>query len=156
MQRLNRLPKEMLLVISDSKRALLLRNEGTEIHPSLAVVERIESAGTVVEPDGSDRSGRRFGGSNGVVPFGFQSAMKQSDTQRLQSMEFADQLTDELTKLFRQDRFKNVVLAAPPAFLGALRDAMPPEVARCVAAEIPKHLTEATIEDIQSVLFAPW
>ena len=46
MQRLNRLPKEMLLVISDSQRALLLRNEGTEIHPSLAVVERIEPART--------------------------------------------------------------------------------------------------------------
>lgn len=156
MQRLNRLPKEMLLVISDSQRALLLRNEGTEIHPSLAVVERIEPIPTTNESGDSDRSGRRFGGSNRVAPFAARSAMEQSDTRRLQSLELADQLTNELTKMFRQGRFKNVVLAAPPALLGALRDAMPPEVARCVAAEIPKHLTDATIEDIQSLLLAPW
>ena len=156
MQRLNRLPKEMLLVISDSQRALLLRNEGTEIHPSLVVVERFEPARTTNESGDSDRSGRRSGGSNRIAHFGARSALDQSDTRRLQTLEFADQLTNELTKMLRQGRFKNVVLAAPPAFLGALRDAMPPEVARRVAAEIPKHLTEATIEDIQNALVAPW
>ena len=156
MQRLNRLPKEMLLVISDSQRALLLRNEGTEIHPSLSVVERIEPVRTTNESGDPDRSGRRSGGSNRIAHFGARSALEQSDTRRLQTLEFADQLTNELTKMLRQGRFKNVVLAAPPAFLGALRDAMPPEVARRVAAEIPKHLTEATIEDIQSALVAPW
>ena len=146
----------MLLVISDSQRALLLRNEGTEIHPSLVVVERIAPVRSTNESGDSDTSGRRSGGSNRIAHFGARSALEQSDTRRLQTLEFADQLTNELTKMLRQGRFKNVVLAAPPAFLGALRDAMPPEVARRVAAEIPKHLTEATIEDIQSALVAPW
>lgn len=156
MDRLQRLPKDLLIVITDARRALLLQNTGSEIHPSLEVLDRIEAEVEPGEHEDSDRSGRRYDGGGTVARFRGRSAMEQPDPQKLKAAAFADQLTNHLVRLEREGKVRQILLAAPPAFLGALRDAMPPELTRLVVAQIPKHLTEASIDDIKGALVAPW
>jgi len=156
MAKLDRLPKEMLIVICDSRKALLLRNSGSAIKPSLEVLDRVNLPEDDRATDMSDRPGRRYdGGANGA-PYRSRSAMEEPDLAREAAEAFADQITAHLTQVHRRKPIDEMLIAAPPAFLGVLRDRMPGPLAALVTAEIPKHLTDVRIDEIAGSLVEKW
>lgn len=156
MTKLGRLPKEMLVVICDSRKALLLRNAGSEIKPALEVVEHLENAEDDRGVRMSDRPGRRYDAGGGGAAFHPRSAMEEPDLSREIAASFAEQLVDHLSRRHRENAMEEVLIAAPPAFLGILRDSMPEHLAALVTAEVPKHLTEARVDEIASSLVEKW
>jgi protein required for attachment to host cells len=50
--------------------------------------------------------------------------------------------------------FKKIVLVAPPVVLGELRKDLHKEVADKVTAEVPKTLTNHTVDEMEKVLQA--
>lgn len=53
---------------------------------------------------------------------------------------FAHELAQKLTQYANQHRFRDLVLVAPPHFLGDLRNDLPKSVAAHVTASLPKDL----------------
>ena len=154
MTKLDRLPPEMLILICDSRKALLLRNSGSAIRPKLDVLDHLEDGGEANEM--SDRPGRRYDGGAGSAPFRPKSAMEMPDLARQSAIAFAEKLIDHLERLQKSEPVDEMLIAAPPAFLGILRERMPPGLAQLVTAEVPKHLTEARVDEIADALVERW
>lgn len=154
MSSLNRLPDDCLIVVCDSKKALFLTNTGTPIHPSLRTEDHIEAPASAAED--SDRPGRRFDGGKADAGFHARSAMEVPDLEKEHAAEFATLLADNLADRHRNGDFEALVIAAPPEFLGLLRDALSAEVAGTVTAEIPKRLTDVPVGKIAGKLVEGW
>ena len=155
MAELNRIPEDSLVLVCDRRKALFLRNTGTPIHPKLEIVEHMDAP----KPDPNDEPphpGKRFDGGAPGAGFHSRSAMEAADPEKLQAMEFAEAVIESLTSRQRGDKFKHLIVAAPPDFLGMLRDGMGDAIADLVMAEIPKRLTGLHTEDIAGAIVAEW
>lgn len=154
MTELNRIPEDSLVVVCDSRKALFLTNTGTPIRPSLRTEDHMEAPASAAED--SDRPGRRFDGGRTDAGFHARSAMEAPDLDREHAAEFAALLAGRLAKDHRDGAFRHLVVAAPPEFLGLLRDEMAAEVAGTVLAEIPKRLTDVPVGKIAGKLVDGW
>ena len=155
MAELNRIPDDSLVLVCDSRKALFLRNAGTPIHPKLEIVEHMDAP----KPDPNEEPphpGKRFDGGAPGAGFHSRSAMEVADPEKLQAIEFADAVVESLTSRQRGDKFKHLIIAAPPDFLGMLRDKMDEKITELVLAEIPKRLTGLHTEDIAGAIVAKW
>ena len=95
----------------------------------------------------ANRPGRMSDG-----PSGHRSAFDDTDWHELEKERFAKDLADILYKLAHKGRFERIVLVAPPAVLGDLRDDLHKEVRNKVVGEIPKTLTNHPIDEIEKIV----
>lgn len=72
--------------------------------------------------------------------------------QEKASAAFARRLDAVLERGRIDHRYANLVLIAPPQFLGALHEALGDQVRNCVVAEVPKDLTNANAQEILAQL----
>lgn len=93
---------------------------------------------------GTDRPGRTFA-SVGQVRHAYEprQALKEIATES-----FAKQLAQSLERGLNEHAFREIVLIAPPRFLGKLRESLSDSVAKCVVASIAKDLPLATTEEL--------
>lgn len=95
----------------------------------------------------TDRGGRVKGpGANEP----YDSRHVDFDHQRAE--EFARELVDYLTKARQEHRFDELVLVAPPKFLGVLREKLPKTLRDLVADEIDREYTLLSAQKIQQRL----
>jgi protein required for attachment to host cells len=138
------------VLIADGEKALFLRNEGDAAYPNLQVVRKVEEENPPNREQGTDAPGRYSQG--GMSPHN--SAMEETDWHRLAKDRFADELADRLYRMAHRGDFERIVLVAPPAVLGAMRQKLHKEVAQRVAAEVPKTLTGHPVDQIEKLLLA--
>ncbi|HZM36603.1 MAG TPA: host attachment protein [Burkholderiales bacterium] len=137
--------KTTWIVAADSSRARMLQVTGRE--------QRLEEIEDLLNPEGrlhdrelaSDSLGRwsgpdRPGGNSMLDPV----SPSEHVVQR-----FAKRVGDYLEKARGEHRFDELVLIAPPKFLGALRSELGKETARLVAEEIPKDLSWFEAREIE-------
>ena len=149
---LNRIPKDLLIVVCDSHKALFLANAGGEVQPELRIVDHIEAAHAAHAPD-SDHAGRRYDGGRSGAGFHTRSAMHTADPDEENAADFAREIDRWIATRQGKDGFATVLVTAPPSFLGTFRSAASSEVRTLVKLEYPKHLTELPVEGIQAALF---
>lgn len=130
------------IVAADSSRARFLQ---------VADRERLEEIDALVNPEGRmhDRelttdAHPRFRGASGPA----------SDPQEMPAVEhavelFAKRVGDYLDKARTERRYDQLVLIAPPKFLGTLRKELGKDVARLVADELPKDLSWFSAREIE-------
>ena len=82
--------------------------------------------------------------------------MEAADFEKERAEEFASVLGAQLAEKHRDGAFRHLVIAAPPEFLGLLRDALTAEVAKTVLAEVPKRLTGNPVGEIAGKLVENW
>ena len=99
----------------------------------------------------SDRTGLKPAGGQGVRA----GASQEVDPKEAESRAFARFLADTLQKRLNRQGFTELVLVAPPHFLGLLRNALPETVARCVVASIDKDLTALEVKELSKRIHAP-
>jgi protein required for attachment to host cells len=133
------------IVAADSSRARVLQVTGRE---------RLDEVEDLVNPEGrmKDRelttdAHPRFLGSGGPA----------SDRQEMPAVEhavelFAKRLGDYLDKARTENRYDQLVLIAPPKFLGTLRKELGREVEKLVANELPKDLAWLNAREIEKHL----
>lgn len=92
----------------------------------------------------SDRPGRTFSG-NGQTRHAYEP---QQSPKEHASENFAKQLAHDLEHALNEHAFKELVLIAPPRFLGRLRESLSDTVAKRVVASIDKDLPLATQEEL--------
>lgn len=156
MSPLTRVPKDLVILVCDSRKALILKNDGSEIRPKLEITEHFEPDGAPSGIQDSDRSGRRADGGSANASYQARSAMEAADPGKAQAAAFAAQIVERLVKHHSKVGIGQLVLVAPPTFLGFLRDKMSDELRQLITSEVSKHLTEMPVEDIEKILVSPW
>ena len=136
-----------LVLVSDGRRALLLRNQGTPANPELITEQAIDQVNPDTHEQGTDQPGRKHG-TDGVS----RSAIEQTDWHQQQEERFAADLAELLYKLGHEGNYEELVVVAPPKMLGDLRKKFHPEVAGTIIAEVPKDLTGYSVPEISRLL----
>jgi protein required for attachment to host cells len=127
-------PKQQLLEIED-----LLNLEGRMQNRELI---------TDAEPRFSGHGGV---GKPGASPTGGPASDREAETKVEHSARlFAKALSRYLEKARVQRRFDELVLVAPPRFLGMLRKALDKDVEKLVARELPKDLSWFDARELES------
>lgn len=144
-----RLEHDIWVLVADGEKALFLRNEGDHEYPHLEVFREVHEENPATHDQGTDRPGRLHDGTQA-----HRSAVQETDWHRIEKTRFAKELSERLYKMAHRNDFKKIVLVAPPVVLGELRKDLHKEVADRVTAEVPKTLTNHTVEEMEKVLQA--
>lgn len=146
-----RLERRAWVVVADGEKALFLRNEGDVAKPNLEVFRELAEANPPTREQGAAQPGR-FGGGGTA----HRSALEETDWQRIGKERFARQIAERLYKSAHRGDFEKLVIVAPPLVLGELRKEMHKVVAERLIGEVPKTLTNHTIEGIEKLLSEDW
>jgi protein required for attachment to host cells len=141
------IPTNALVLISDGRRARLLRNQGTPVDPQLTVERTLEHENPPNREQGSDKPGRRSGSAGSS-----QGAIEQTDWHQLEEQRFASELAELLYKLGHAGTYAKLVVVAPPKMLGDLRSKFHPKVTEAIIAEVPRDFTQYSIPEIRDLL----
>ncbi len=136
---MTKLSQDTWVLIADGEKALFLQNHTDGEDPYLQVVRKEEQENPPAREQAANRPGHR-------------SAFDDTDWHELEKERFAKDLSDILYKLAHKGRFDRLVLVAPPAVLGDLRDDLHKEVQSKVIGEIPKTLTNHPIDEIEKIV----
>ena len=144
-----RIPHNAYVFIGDGRKALFLRNEGTEISLRLKVEEVFQHENPPTREQGSDKPGRATSGIDAR-----RSAMEEPDWHDIAEHRFAKDVARALEPILRAKRISGLVVAAPPRTLAALRRSFHRDIERQIIAEIDKDLTGLSIPAIEKHLMA--
>ena len=144
------------IVVADRSEADIYELEQRDIPPQL--VQRLE------DPDArlhdrdlkSDRPGRVFdhaaaaGGRRGAV--GHHATGGERSPRKVEARRFARRIAEALDEARSENRYDRLVVIAPPAFLGLLREEMPAAVQAMLSAEVGKDLVHEPPEVLNGYL----
>ena len=125
--------KTTWIVAADASRARVLQ---------VADRERLDEIENLVNPEGrlQDRELTTDANPRLHGPGGMSAREEPSAVEHAVEL-FAKRVGDYLDKARTEHRFDELVLVAPPKFLGALRKELGKEVGKLVADELPKDLS---------------
>lgn len=153
---LNKVPNDLLILVCDARKALLMTNAGSPARPQLHIEEHIEAPEGAERVAGNDRRGKRYDGGGTGGSFRARSSMETSDTDHERAAEFASEIVEKVTAFRREKPIGQILLVAPPAFLGVLRAKVTDEIESLIVSEIPKHFTDLPVAEIQKSLVETW
>ncbi|WP_323763702.1 host attachment family protein [Marinovum sp.] len=135
------------IVVTDSEKALFLRNLTDHEDPHLEVTDKDEQD----NPSDIEQSANRPGRMNdtGVQQ---RSALDDTDWHELAKERFAADLAEKLYQEAHKGHFERLILVASPQVLGDLRAELHQEVSDKVVAEIPKTLTNHPVHKIEELV----
>lgn len=141
--------KNLLLLVANGSRARLYRVRGGRLeliehlaHPA----SRARGADLV-----SDRPGRAFDDSGGAGPH--RSGMEPpTDPREVEHLAFAREVARRVAIHTRRTRTAEVLLMAPPRFLGRVKAALDPGVLRRVAASVSHDYTAKADAELVAIL----
>jgi len=76
----------------------------------------------------------------------------KSDIKNQQSIQFANDIVRQLKKSQKTHPFSSLILAAPPKFLGTLRQKLDDNLRDCISFELDKELTQLSADEIRNHL----
>lgn len=141
------IPTNALVLVSDGRRARLMRNQGTPRNPQLIVEHSLEQVNPPTREQGTDRPGRKHEAMGHS-----RSAVEQTDWHQQQEQRFAAEIAEMLYKLGHDGDYEELVVVAPPKMLGDLRAKFHPRVSDAVVAEVPRDLTTYSVPEIGKLL----
>ncbi|MHA7866227.1 MAG: host attachment family protein [Salipiger thiooxidans] len=141
------LKQDTWVVVTDSEKALFLRNLTDHENPNLDLFDAEAQENPSDREQGANRPGRMNDGGMGQ-----RSALDDTDWHELQKERFAADLAEKLYAEAHRGAFERLVLVASPKVLGDLRAALHKEVADRIVAEIPKTLTNHPVAEIEALV----
>ena len=135
------------VLVADGEKALFLENQTDGEDPFLEVFREEEQDNPPNREQAANRRGRFNDG-----PSVHRSAVADTDWHQLAKDRFAKEVAEMLYKQAHKGKYDRLVLVAPPHTLGELRKELHQEVSDKVVGEIPKTLTNHTIEDIEKIV----
>ncbi|WP_457093414.1 host attachment protein [Microvirga sp. P5_D2] len=143
MQQKLAIPHDACVLVADGRKALLLRNEGDELHPNLQLEHLLEAPeNPPTRLQGTDKPAR-------AVISGRRSAIEQTDWHEVAEVRFASDTVAALKDVCSHRNVGAVIIVAPPRALANLRSALPAPLHRVVMAEIAKDLTKIPVYEIE-------
>ncbi|WP_099866823.1 host attachment family protein [Pararhizobium haloflavum] len=135
------------VVVADGEKALFLRNEGDAMNPNLEVFREMAQENPATREQGTDKPGRMHDAGPG-----HRSGVADTDWHQIGKERFAKDIAARLYKYAHSGRFDRLVLVAPPTVLGDMRKELHTEVAERIVSEVPKTLTNHSIDKIEDLL----
>ena len=142
-----RLTKGTWVLIADGEKALVLENQTDHEDPYLTVLTKEEQENPPNREQAANRRGR-FNDGTGV----HRSAVEDTDWHQLAKDRFADDLADMLYDKAHRGAFDSLVIVAAHGTLGELRGKIHSEVEKRVIGEVPKTLTNHSLDDIETIV----
>jgi protein required for attachment to host cells len=144
------------IVVADQSEADIYELEERDMPPHF--VQRLEDADAHLHNRDlkSDRPGRVFdhaptiGGRRGAVTR--HSTGGERNPRKVEARRFARRITHALEEARRLNLYDRLVVMAPPAFLGLLRDEMPAALHAVLTAEVGKDLVHEPPEALSAYL----
>lgn len=124
-----RLPHDGMVLVSDGRKALFLKNEGDDVYPNFQVAQVLQATD---DPPAHEQPGW------------------QDQNER----KFAIEVADAINVIGASGKVKGIVVAAPPRTLAQLRTHFSDAVKQKVLAEVNKDLTKHPVYEIEQHLTA--
>ena len=140
------LPKDVLVLVADGGRMMLLRNDGDAVKPKLAVIEHRDSPAPANRDLFADAPGRAFESHSPA-----RSAYDNRDPHAEHERAFLASASAALESHVTKDT-PGIIIAADPVSLGQLRQHYPQDIAKLLLTEFDKDLTAMTVDDITAYL----
>lgn len=141
-----KIPHDGLVLVSDGRKALFLKNEGDDLYPNLQVERVLEAPeNPQTAQQGTDKPGRAYG-------VGQRSAVDQTDWHEIAEQKFAGEVAEALNAVCSDRDVKAIVVAAPPKTLAELRNRFSDAVKKRIMAEVNKDLTKHPVYEIEQHL----
>ncbi len=137
------------VLVADGEKALFLVNDGDDAHLDLRVIRKDEQDNPPTREQAANRPGRVYGSASPNV-----SALDDTDWHQLAKERFAGDLADLLYSRAHAGRFDQLVIVAAPQILGVLRASLHSVVTDKILAEVPKHLTNQPLDNIEKQVAA--
>jgi len=141
------LPQGAWVLVADGEKALFLVNKGDDEDMHLIVRDKEEKDNPQAQDWAANRPGRFNDG-----PSVQRSAVDDTDWHVLEKERFAAELADELYKAAHKGKFERLVIVASRLVLGELRDTLHQEVTEKIILEVPKVLTNHTVDNVEDIL----
>ncbi len=137
---------EIRVIVADNARA--------RIFTSHSVLTRLEELEGFAHPEARLSNQELVGDSAGKSVDQHGSLQPATMPTEHEAESFARLLGNHLKELHNQQHFDQLMLIAPPRFLGLLRKALPGPLDQLVTKSIDKDLTNASVEEIIDYLKA--
>lgn len=141
------IPNQALVLVTDGRKLLFLRNHGDENQIDLrteAHDEREDRKDHEIKTDSAGSQGQRWGDAR--------PAMDETDFHQQAEDRWVKDAAEELKKRALRNDFEALAIVAPPKALGVLRKELHKEVERRVVATFNKEMTDRPIPDIEDLL----
>lgn len=142
------LPHQALVLVTDGRKSLFLRNNGDEKQIDLrteAHDEREDRKDSDIKTDAPGTIGQSAGYSGRV-------AYEETDFHQLEEDNWVKDVAGQLrTRALRND-FDALAIIAPPKALGVLRKELHKEVEKRVVVTLNKEMTDRPVADIEDLL----
>jgi protein required for attachment to host cells len=141
------IPNQALVLVTDGRKLLFLRNHGDENQIDLrteAHDERDDRKDRDIKADAAGSQGQRWGDAR--------PAMEETDFHQLDEDRWVKDVADKLKQRALRNNFDALAIVAPPKALGVLRKELHKEVERRLIATFNKEMTDRPIPDIEDLL----
>lgn len=141
------IPNRALVLVTDGRKLLFLRNHGDENQIDLrteAHDERADLSDSELKTDAPGTSFQSFSPGR--------SSYEETDFHQQGEDRWVKDAADELKKRALRNDFDALVIIAPPKALGVLRKDLHKEVERRVVATYNKEMTDRPVSDIEDLL----
>lgn len=134
--------KNHWIVVADASRA--------RVYSSDPLGRTLEPVTALDHPDSRKRSSELASDDRGRARSGVTHLAYEAGTDPAEHAHhlFAVEVAELLAKGHGEGRYAELWLAAPPRFLGMLRDELRDDVRRCVVREVPRDYTQAEPADL--------
>lgn len=139
------------VLVTDGRKALLLKNEGDAKYPDLRLVQKWEQQLEAAHDLGSDSPGRSFSSQAGGSR---RSSYEEGDLHEAAEVRFVSELAEFLNDQFLAKAVEELIIVAPPRTLGEIRLHLRDPLPSIVVAEIRKDLVKHPIPEIERLLAA--
>lgn len=129
-------------------RVIVADNARARIFTSSSVISELEEVEGFVHPEAHLSNSDLVGDSAGKSVDQHGSLDPPTSAKAAEAQGFAKMLGKHLKQLHNQQHFEQLILIAPPGFLGMLRKELASPLDRLVSLSIDKDLTAATVEQI--------
>jgi protein required for attachment to host cells len=131
------------ILVCDASRARLFAVDG---HGPWTLVDTILHPASQLK--GADLAADRPGRSHQRTSEGRSAMEPHTDPREVEAEHFAGELAARLYEGHGKNAYRDVVLVAPPRFLGLLRGAIDEQVAKQVRGSVDKDLTKIAARDL--------
>jgi protein required for attachment to host cells len=141
------IPNQALVLVTDGRKLLFLRNQGDENQIDLRTEAHDE------REDRKDHEIRTDGPGTMKQSAGYgRPAMEETDFHQQDEDRWVKDAAEALRKRALRHDFEALVIVAPPKALGVLRKELHKEVERRIVATFNKEMTDRPIPDIEDLL----
>ncbi|WP_265562814.1 host attachment family protein [Sphingomicrobium arenosum] len=138
---------DTLVLVTDGRKMLFLRNEGDSEHMNLEVEKKAKRDDAPDRDLKTDEPGSVFmSGSPG------RSSYEETDFHQLEEDRWAHEAADRINSRALSNDFDKLVIIAPPKTLGELRKKLHKETEKRTILEIDKEMTNQPLAEIEKLI----